>query len=73
MEIHCIKCGCVDPGSVTLDCDDGKTFRCRGCDDEYTADDVRVFIGDWVRVLAWAETHPARAAEKKAADVPPQA
>lgn len=49
--LTCIKCG--NQGEISLDMDDLKTFRCRQCDDEFTAEDIAEVIGEWKRALDW--------------------
>ena len=59
--LGCILCGQTD--GVGLDLDDCSTFRCRECNDEFTAEDVQEHLAAWTQVLAWANQAPARRAE----------
>jgi transcription elongation factor Elf1 len=49
---------CAAEACVTLDLDDGATFRCGDCDGTFTADEVRAVIDRWNAVLAWVDTIP---------------
>ncbi|HEY7308392.1 MAG TPA: hypothetical protein VH643_03415 [Gemmataceae bacterium] len=55
--LPCIRCGNTD-GNVRLDLDDVDTFNCVECDEQFTAGDVRDFIGQWKAVLAWIDAAP---------------
>lgn len=63
MEVRCILCGQVN--CVNLDVEDGKTFHCTQCDETFDAGDVDTAVNNWLKVLAWAEHHPARKDENK--------
>lgn len=61
--LKCILCHEED--TIALDLDDGSTFRCRECGDEFTMDTLRehlselhVMIHQWQVVLAWIATAP---------------
>lgn len=58
MKLPCPKCG-EQEAMIQLDLDDGQTCSCRECDDEFSLDDVREFIGRWAKMIAWIETMPA--------------
>jgi hypothetical protein len=60
MNTACIKCGVLN--NVWLDVENGRTFHCRECDEDFTVDEVEEFVGEWQKALAWAATHPARQA-----------
>lgn len=51
----------------TVDVNDGDAIHCNGCDEEYSAADVRAVVDCWAKLLPWIETHPARTAEPGAA------
>lgn len=55
----CLKCG-DDTAVVCLrmDAEDEPTFKCEGCDAEYTCDDVRAALDVWQKVLKWVEAMP---------------
>jgi len=52
--LRCIRCSEED--CVSLDLDDCQTYRCRQCDEEFTAGDVTEHLASWQRVLDWAAT-----------------
>jgi hypothetical protein len=54
--LRCPVCG--QEATVSLDLDDLQTFRCGECDDTFSADDVRIMIADWKRVLDWIALSP---------------
>jgi hypothetical protein len=56
--IRCPLCG-SDSDTQTLELDNLDTFLCAGCDEDYTADDLRQAIAAWQRVLAWIDAAPA--------------
>lgn len=56
--VRCIKC--ADENAVVhVSLSDTSAFKCDGCDEEFSADDVREFIGQWQAVLAWCDAAPA--------------
>jgi transposase-like protein len=55
--LRCPLCGTTDDVQ-TLDLDDLQTFRCAGCDEQYTTDDVRELLAAWQRVLTWIDAAP---------------
>jgi hypothetical protein len=54
--------GCAGGDEViTVDLHDLDTFRCQGCENEFTADQVRDFlvaVESWRAVLSWIERAP---------------
>ncbi|HEY7309659.1 MAG TPA: hypothetical protein VH643_09910 [Gemmataceae bacterium] len=56
--IRCPLCGSEDVQTLALD--ELTTFRCAGCEDEYTAGDVRELLSAWSAVLAWIDAAPAQ-------------
>jgi hypothetical protein len=54
--LRCPLCGSDDVQS--LDLDDLTTFRCAGCEESYSAGDVRELMAAWQRVLTWIEAAP---------------
>jgi hypothetical protein len=54
--------GCAGGDEViTVDLHDLNTFRCQGCENEFTADRVREFLAaaeGWRAVLAWIDAAP---------------
>ena len=57
-DLCCIKCG--EEVCLSLDLNDLDTVRCPECDGEFTLDEVRTFLGQWQRLLAWVDLAPAR-------------
>ena len=57
--VACIHCG--ETGCVRTDLSDLSQFVCTSCDTEFTADDVREFVRQWAKVLAWIDTAPEMA------------
>ena len=55
--IRCPLCGSADDVQ-SLDLDDLSTFRCGGCDEQYSLDDVRQLVASWQRVLTWIDAAP---------------
>jgi transcription elongation factor Elf1 len=56
--LRCPLCG--EEGLISLDLDDGATFRCGQCEDTFDAKAARAMIDPWERVLAWVSTCPTR-------------
>ncbi|HWG42031.1 MAG TPA: hypothetical protein VN688_04535 [Gemmataceae bacterium] len=55
--LTCIKCGDAS-NAVRVNLADASEFVCE-CGEEYTAEDVREFIGQWQAVLTWIDAAPA--------------
>ncbi|HWG41329.1 MAG TPA: hypothetical protein VN688_00985 [Gemmataceae bacterium] len=56
--VTCIKCGNAD-AVVTVNLTDVSEFHCNECDEDFSAADVREFVGQWQAVLNWIELCPA--------------
>jgi hypothetical protein len=56
--LPCILCGNAD-GNVTVSLEDVSQFHCNECGEDFDADDVRQFVGQWQAVLAWCDAAPA--------------
>jgi Zn ribbon nucleic-acid-binding protein len=55
--IRCPLCGTADDVQ-SLDLDELTTFRCAGCEEQYTADDIRELLAAWQQVLNWIDAAP---------------
>lgn len=55
-QLPCPCCGADSAVRVTLD--ELDVFACGECDEEFSPEDVRRFIGRWTAVLAWIDTAP---------------
>jgi hypothetical protein len=55
-KVGCIKCGAED--AVTVNLNDLDAFGCDSCSETWTTDDVRAFLSEWRRVLAWIDLAP---------------
>jgi hypothetical protein len=58
--LRCPICGSED-GLLYLDLGGLDDFRCTANDCEFTVEDVRQFIGQWSRLVAWIDQAPAAA------------
>lgn len=61
--VPCIKCF---GESVSVDLDGLEQFRCVGCQEEFTRDDVQQVIDaakPWARMLKWLDSYPTEDAE----------
>lgn len=56
--LRCILCG--EESGLAVKLDDGDTFHCAECDQDFATDDVREQIEAWQRVLKWVRQCPAR-------------
>ena len=65
MKTICPKC--LNDETIRVNLDDGETLTCTGCDEEFTADDLRELVASWLPLLAWLDSHPARAETPKPA------
>jgi hypothetical protein len=61
-DVRCIRCGDPDR-AVSVDLHDVCTFRCSQCEEEFTAEDVRLQLRGWGEVLAWVASAPALPAD----------
>jgi hypothetical protein len=52
--LPCIVCGEAQ-ATIHLDLTDCESFHYADCDNDFTADDVRAFLAQWQKVLAWCE------------------
>lgn len=58
-DVRCIRCGVpADVGDIGVDIGTGD-ITCHGCEESYSAADVRAFMAGWGEVLTWIEAHPA--------------
>lgn len=54
----CILCG--DDSDLALKLEDGDTFHCGACGDDFATADVQEQLEAWGRMLAWVRRCPAR-------------
>ena len=69
MNLICVKCHDEDQ-VVTVSLTQDHMFHCEGCEEDYTADDVREYLDSmkaWEKVLAWVESSPFRCEKPDAA------
>jgi hypothetical protein len=55
--LPCIKCGNAE-GNVTVSLEDVRQLHCNECDEDFDAEDVRAFVGQWQAVLTWIDAAP---------------
>lgn len=60
--VICPKCG--EAAEVVVNVADGEACACSGCGEAYTVADVRAIIASWGPLLAWLDSHPAKAGAK---------
>lgn len=53
--LPCIKCGEIDV--VRVNVYDG-SFSCSQCDEEWTVDDAKDFLSQWLKIIRWVEMMP---------------
>jgi hypothetical protein len=54
--LHCLYCSEEDSVSVNLG--DVTTFRCAGCETEWSAEEARQKLARWTAVLVWCDLAP---------------
>lgn len=60
MKAFCICCRDAD-AVVSVDMDGTEQFRCTGCNEEFTREDIQAAIDgmkDWAKLLAWLDKYP---------------
>ena len=57
--VNCPKCG--ECGGVKVDVAGGDACECGECGAEFTVTEVRAVVASWGVLLAWLDSHPAKA------------
>jgi|GEM_PF-7105507 len=66
MNAICIKCWDAS-ALVCMDLDGSREFRCTGCEETFTCEEVRQTLDamkrGWERLIGWAESYPVEEAK----------
>lgn len=55
--LPCLRCG-EENASFDFCLADGETFHCQDCDESVTLDEVKLVLGKWAKIVAWAAVMP---------------